>query len=53
MDDLIFTLVIGFLMGIAWELLELAIYKQVQPRLVDDIIFIAFLIIIFILKNQK
>lgn len=45
-----FTLLIGFLIGIAWELLELAIYKQIQPRIVDDIILVVFMVIIFILK---
>lgn len=51
MKALGFTLIIGFLIGIAWQLLEVAFYGEVQPRKVDDIILLVFMVIIFILKS--
>lgn len=43
---LVFTLFMGTLIGVVWEVLELIFYKEIQSRIVDNIILVIFIVII-------
>lgn len=44
---IIMTLLIALLYSVIWQKLEIAIYKKIEPRIVDDIMMILFLPIIY------
>lgn len=37
-----------FILSIVWQVLELLFYKEVQPRIVDDIMMLLFLPFIWV-----
>lgn len=49
--NLIFSVIIGFLISLVWVILECIVYKEPQPRVIDDIMVLIFMIVIFVLRS--